>query len=522
MTDCGVYTEDILRFTSSVGLAPDSLKSYIENLTDYLRTTFNLSACAVALTDVHFQKIAQSTGYFEDGLADEDLIYRQVIEAKTLCFFNERALQDSFKGSWLLKSADHAGYFVGVLLTSGSDNPVGMLYGFGKGDMPDQSAEWSGFTAIAKSIELYLQQQTARPDYLSSLEFPHLLTAAHEDLIFAKDEQFRIVFANPSFMQLYPGKNPQDILGTTTVEDYLPEDAEAFLEQDKIAFEQGKSEVFEEILMPDGRNCILWTIKKRYIADDGRAYILGIARDVTRHEQSKSELKQSNEDLENFAYIASHDLKAPLNSVEKICGWIKDDLQSKLDASAQEYFKLLSGRIDRMRGLLDDLLDYSRLGRMNYKVNDISVADVTRGIVEFLDIGQEFTVTADDVVVQLPSIPFELVLRNLIQNAVKHHHKGQGTVSVLVARKSRNYVICVDDDGPGIAPEYREKVVKIFQTLRPRDEVEGAGMGLAIVTKTLSVAGGDMKIEDSPIGGTRIQIQWPVYARREGLIDESK
>lgn len=503
-----------MRFSSSVGLVPDSLNPYIENLTDYLRTTFNLSTCAVALTDVDFQKIAQSKGYFKDGLADEDPIYRQVIEAKTLCFFNKRALQESFKGSGLLKSAGHVGYFAGVLLTSGSGNPVGMLYGFGKGDMPDQSAEWSGFTAIAKSIELYLQQQTARPDYLSSIEFPHLLTAAHEDLIFAKDEQFRIVFVNPAFMQLYPGKTEQDILGTTTVEDYLPEDAEAFLEQDKIAFEQGKSEVFEEVLMPDGTNRILWTIKKRCIVNDGRSYILGIARDVTLQEQQKQELRQSNEDLENFAYIASHDLKAPLNSVEKICGWIQDDLESKLDASAEEYFNLLHGRIGRMRCLLDDLLEYSRLGRMNFKVEEISLPEITASISAFLGIGPEFDITAEDITLHLSSVPFELVMRNLIQNAVKHHNCSAGQISISAERNNREYIICVDDDGPGIAPEYREKVIKIFQTLRPRDEVEGSGMGLAIVSKTLSVLGGKMKIDTSPLGGTRIQLHWPIYIRQ--------
>ena len=506
---------DSLRFSKTIELVVDGRKSFIENLTEYLKSTYGLRVCAVTLNDSGYQKLAESTGYQALPLTTSDPIYLQVLESGSFCVVESHDYESVLLNSGLAPFADEASFFVGNLLFSEAGQPVGMLYGFGERDKTDKYDQWDAFSATAKSIELYLQQQSTRPDYLSSLQFPHLLTAAHEDLIFAKDEQFRLVFVNPAFMQLYPDKVPSDILGTTTIEDYLPEDAEEFLKQDKIAFDKGKSEVFEEVLMPNGENRILWTIKKRYIAEDGRAYILGIARDVTRHEQSKLELKQSNEDLENFAYIASHDLKAPLNSVEKICGWIQGDLQSKLDASAQEYFKLLGGRIERMRGLLDDLLEYSRLGRMNYRVEDIRVPSLVEEVVDFLDIGADFTVTANDVVLKLPSVPFELVLRNLIQNAVKHHHKGTGAITISVQRKSRDYIINVDDDGPGIAPEYREKVVKIFQTLRPRDEVEGSGMGLAIVTKTLSVIGGDMQITDSPVGGTRIQLRWPIYTRRE-------
>ena len=107
-------------------------------------------------------------------------------------------------------------------------------------------------------------------------------------------------------------------------------------------------------------------------------------------------------------------------------------------------------------------------------------------------------------------MPFELVLRNLINNAIKHHDKEQGVIEVYAEMVEEGYKVQVSDNGPGIPEEYREKAMQMFQTLKSRDNTEGSGMGLAICKKTVEYYGGQLFIETSPLGGTTITMMWPI------------
>ena len=115
----------------------------------------------------------------------------------------------------------------------------------------------------------------------------------------------------------------------------------------------------------------------------------------------------------------------------------------------------------------------------------------------------------------LPSIrserpPLEIVLRNLIENAIKHHHQpGAGVIQVTGRRRGELVEFCVADNGPGIAPQFHERIFEVFQTLRPRDEVEGSGMGLAIVKKTVESAGGAIWVQSAAGEGTAFFFTWP-------------
>ncbi len=231
------------------------------------------------------------------------------------------------------------------------------------------------------------------------------------------------------------------------------------------------------------------------------------------------ELERSNKELATFAYVASHDLKSPLRGIFQISQWIEEDLGNGDTQSIPGHMKMLHGRLRRMEHLLDDLLAYSRAGRMEGGISQINLGALAHDIFDMQAPPGEFTlITADD----LPTFttlatPLEQVLRNLFTNAIKHHDRSTGSIKLDWQLANKDYYqFSVTDDGPGIPPEYHERVFVMFQTLRPRDEVEGSGMGLALVKKIVETYGGKASITSDGKRGTSIHFTWPV--RIEGRV----
>ena len=228
--------------------------------------------------------------------------------------------------------------------------------------------------------------------------------------------------------------------------------------------------------------------------------------------QTNRDLKKSNEDLDQFAYIASHDLKAPLNAIHKIVGWLEEDCAGILPEDSTEHLGLLRSRSQRMMKLLDDLLMYSRVGRANYSTVSFNLHEMVEDLAHLMGVSESFTLRSPEVDLVLPRTPFELMLRNLISNAIKHHDKKQGRIDVQYRSQDGNHVITVADDGPGIPPALQEKALEMFQTLKPRDQVEGSGMGLAITQKIVRHFGGELTIQSDGVRGTNMIVRWPKIA----------
>jgi signal transduction histidine kinase len=240
-----------------------------------------------------------------------------------------------------------------------------------------------------------------------------------------------------------------------------------------------------------------------------------LAADMTvtlnRHSQ---ELARSNEDLEQFAYVASHDLKAPLRGIDNLAGWIEEDLGDKLEGESKENMDLLRGRVHRLESLLTDLLNYSRARRAESPVEAVNLRDMIQSTWKVLNAGSrlqlELKLQLNEEIVEIRVSALEQVLTNLFTNAVKHHDRQNGKVFVSVNEKSTHYEFIVGDDGPGIPADQRERAFQMFQTLRPRDEVEGSGMGLAIIRKLIERMGSQIKAEDRPSGrGVQFRFNWP-------------
>lgn len=222
-------------------------------------------------------------------------------------------------------------------------------------------------------------------------------------------------------------------------------------------------------------------------------------------------LAGSNRDLEEFAYIASHDLRAPLRAIKNLAEWISEDLGERLDPENRERMELLLGRARRLDRLIDDLLQYSRAGRATGAPQRLDANELVDEIAAMLSPPRGMVISRECDLPTLETVvaPLELVLRNLISNAIKHHDKPTGRVSVGWRDAGDFHEFCVRDDGPGIAAEYHERVFRMFETLQPRDKVEGSGMGLAVVKRTVEKLGGAVRVESALGQGATFYFTWP-------------
>lgn len=251
---------------------------------------------------------------------------------------------------------------------------------------------------------------------------------------------------------------------------------------------------------------------------DGTMHFIGVMRDITARKQAEAEmaallaaLERSNEELDKFAYVASHDLKAPLRVIDNAAGWLEEDLADVLTEDTRESLDMLRGRVRRMERLLDDLLAHSRIGRDGGEeavVGGAELADTLQGL---LNLPQGMRLHVSDAFhrIEVPTMPLTTILLNLLSNAVKHHDRRDGNIWLDVAERDRAYEFTVADDGPGIAPEYHDRIFEMFQTLRPRDEVDGSGLGLAMVRKYAAIAGGEISVASDGSRGTRFTLLWP-------------
>jgi signal transduction histidine kinase len=255
-----------------------------------------------------------------------------------------------------------------------------------------------------------------------------------------------------------------------------------------------------------------------------------IAKEKTRSlEERTEELARSNQELEWFAYAASHDLRSPLRAISSLTGWLEDDLQPVLTDDSREHLALIKNRVGRMEALLTGLLQYSRIGRGDGDVQLLIGCSLAVDVLDLIDVLADFTI---EVSPDLPDFrgdkaPVTHVLQNLVDNAIKHHDRTDGRIWITGADMDDKVSFTVTDDGPGIPEEYHERIFGMFQTLRRRDEVEGSGLGLAMVKRYIERNGGDITLDstDGARGAafqfTRIKAK-PMAAARKAPVRQEK
>ncbi len=221
-------------------------------------------------------------------------------------------------------------------------------------------------------------------------------------------------------------------------------------------------------------------------------------------------LEERNQELNQFAYVVSHDLKAPLRAIANLSEWLKEDLEDKLDENTSKNLILIRSRVQRMTSFIDGLLEYSRAGRVNSQKTIVDVHKLLYEIIDSLAPRPNFVVKINGKmpIIETKALPLQQVFSNLISNAIKHHHRQDGLITISVLETPENYQFSVADDGVGIAPEHQEKIFVIFQTLTTRDKTENTGIGLSIVKKIIDNQGEKIWLESQPNQGTTFHFTW--------------
>ncbi|RKH73696.1 PAS domain-containing sensor histidine kinase [Corallococcus aberystwythensis] len=223
-------------------------------------------------------------------------------------------------------------------------------------------------------------------------------------------------------------------------------------------------------------------------------------------------LEQSNRELDQFAYVASHDLKAPLRGIANLAEWLKEEVGTNLTAEAQEFITRLHGRVHRMEALIDGILTYSRAGKVN-EPGPVDTGALIKEVVELLAPPPEveLTVQPGGPTVSAERVKLQQVFLNLIGNAIKFTrlHRPDPRIQVTWRDAGEQYEFTVADNGAGIAPEFHERIWGIFQTLESRDKVEGTGIGLSVVRKIVETRGGRAWVDSVQGEGATFHFTWP-------------
>ncbi len=384
-----------------------------------------------------------------------------------------------------------------------------------------------GFNLMLSEIK---KHEADREDLLEALKrseqkFIHIIEQSNDAIYVLYKNS--LVFVNPKFEEFF-GYSLSEIrtkkfLFTNII---AKEDKEKIQERlNKISLNEevpnkfifkGVSKSEDEKYFEANESEIVW---------DDKLAILGILRDITERIEFEErlkvqeamlreyarELERSNKELDQFAYVTSHDLKAPLRAISNLTSWIEEDLGENLQREVKEKMELLKNRVKRMENLINAILEYSRVGRIKGTIEKVNLNLMIRDIIEYISPPKIFEIFIQD---NMPSfetekIRLEQVFANLISNAIKHHNKERGKIEITCKDLDNFYEFTVKDDGPGIAPEYHEKIFEIFQTLQARDKFESTGIGLTLVKKIVEAQGGKVYLISEEGKGSSFIFTWP-------------
>ncbi len=337
------------------------------------------------------------------------------------------------------------------------------------------------------------------------------------------DERGIIQLINPSLLQLF-GYSKEELLGKS-MDILLPERYRAGHEKLRAGYVKSPS------LRPMGLGRDLTGRHKSGteipieiglspVESDAGNLTLAVVTDISERKRLELNLKQANAHLEEFTYVASHDLKSPLRGISDLVEWIHEDLVNTAPESVTKNIERIKVRIGRMERLIDDLLLYARAGKRAKESAAVDVPALIGGMIEMHPIPATFHILQDVRINEIyaAKTPLETVLRNLFNNALKHHSGINPTITISAEASGSYCLFKVIDNGPGIPKAAQERVFRLFQTLSS-NEASGSGIGLALAKRLTESHGGQIElISNSEHKGCSFHVWWPRFARKD--IDE--
>jgi PAS domain S-box-containing protein len=344
------------------------------------------------------------------------------------------------------------------------------------------------------------------------------------DHIYVKDRDSRFLKVNHAMYRWFGFDDASGLLGKSDFDFFTGEHAEQAYADEQRIVETGEPLVdYEEReTWPDAPDTWVSTSKVPFRDSHGRIIgTIGISKNITEKklmgqalERRTQELARANEELQLFAYVASHDLQEPLRMISSYVQLLSRRYKDKLEADAQEFISYAVDGAARMRRLIDDLLAYSRIGTQG---KPLEPTDCNR-IVEEVLFDLHVTIQESDAVVNHDPLPTVMadstqlrqLFQNLIGNALKFKGQHQPEVHVGVERQDDQWRFSIRDNGIGIDPKFVERVFVIFQRLHGREKYPGTGIGLAVCKKIVERHGGRIWVESEPDHGSTFYFTMPV------------
>jgi len=317
---------------------------------------------------------------------------------------------------------------------------------------------------------------------------------------------------NESFLKLF-GYSREELIGHTAFElNFFPDVERVAMMREQVR-ERGNVNNFDiQVRTKSGENrSVIFSTERIQIKNE--AHQITTIVDVTERKRAETELQiamqelqHSNRELEQFAYVASHDLQEPLRTIIGMVQLLQRKYKDNLDARAEQYIDFTVEAATHMQSLINDLLDYSRLGRRGLPLGEVNLNEILdlalNGLNTLIETNQA-VITYD----RLPTVTAERsqmirLFQNLISNAIKFRGKHIPEIHIAARAVDARWEFSVRDNGIGIEPQYFERIFSIFQRLHTRAEYSGTGIGLSICKKIVENHGGRMWVESEPGNGS--------------------
>lgn len=347
------------------------------------------------------------------------------------------------------------------------------------------------------------------------------LVESHNSLVVRMDMEGKLTLVNRSYCDKF-GKKKEDILGTKFVPQIHDDDIEETRSIMRKMFSPPyRSTMIQRTWTPNGWCWISWEDCLIFGEDGTPSEIQAVGYDVTELKENEIKLARSNEDLESFAYVASHDLQEPLRKIIAFEDLLREDINknsNKITNEGSLYLSKISSAALRMKNLIDDLLEYSRITRRcdPFEYRDLSeiIYDIFRNELEkdLIEIKPDISLDIKIPYVRCDPIQIRRVFQNLISNSIKYRKKNEKLKIGIYSSKSedrREFDVIIEDNGVGFENEYSDAIFGSFYKLHSRNEYEGTGMGLSICKRIIERHDWTIKAESEINKGCKITISIP-------------
>jgi PAS domain S-box-containing protein len=367
----------------------------------------------------------------------------------------------------------------------------------------DEQGNPTRLTGVAIDIT---EREQAEKAFRESQELLNNIVNSSSSLIYVTDKDGRFVLTNKAMEMLF-GRSREELIGQTR-ESVLPKDIADEHRANDLKVLTGKTPISieERNIEPDGPHYYL-TVKTPLLDLNGEVYaVAGISTDITERKRAEEtiqritdDLLRSNAELEQFAYVASHDLQEPLRMVSSYVQLLARRYQGKLDSDADEFIAFAVDGAKRMQNLINDLLAYSRVGTRGIELKPVSTESLLAEAMSNLQPTIEdcrARITHDPLpIVHGDPVQLVLVFQNLLGNAIKFHGSEPPYVHISARQEDLEWVFSVRDNGIGIDPKFEERIFVIFQRLHDRESYPGTGIGLSICKRIVHRHGGRIWVE---------------------------